>query len=331
MQSNVRGLLEGAFMSAIFLVLFLISFYTPLGFIAIMALPVPMTVYGYRHPLKQGLLTVLAAVLLTFVSAAGVAGVLISLPAALVGIGMGYIYRKKNNAGQALITGTVIGLVTVFISIGISLLFLQINPIDTAVTAMKKMTETMFQGMEAKLNASLQQLPQAQREGAQGHQITAMQERIKMMEQELIPMVSMIIPASLIGSSLLTALLNHVLSSRVLQRMGANAPALPAIRHLRFPRSVLYYYLIALIIPVFIGPVKYPFVRMAVMNISILLQYAIIIQGFAVFAYWAHKKNWRRAGLIVAGCIFLIPPFTFILTLIGILDAGLDLRGRFLQ
>lgn len=331
MQGNVRGLLEGAFMSAIFLVLFLISFYTPFGFIVIMALPVPMTVYGYRHSLKQGLLTVLAAVLLTLVSAAGVVGVLISLPAALVGLGMGYVYRKKNNAGQALITGTVIALVMTFISIGISLLFLQINPIDTAVTTMKKGIETMFQGVEAKLTTSLQQLPQAQREGEQGHQIMAMQERIKMMKQEILPMVSMIIPASLIGSALLTAFLNHVLSRRVLQRMGASAPALPAIRHLRFPRSVLYYYLIALIIPAFIDPVKYSFIRMAVMNVSILLQYALTIQGFAVFAYWAHQRNWKRAGLIMAGCIFLLPPFTFILTLIGIMDAGLDLRGRFLQ
>lgn len=330
MQSNVRGLLEGAFMSAIFLVLFLIAFYTPLGFIAIMALSVPLTIYGYRHPLKQGMLTLFVSVMLTFIFAS-IPGVLLSLPAAIVGLGMGYMYKKKDSAGQVLVTGTVLGLVMIFISVGLSLAFLQVNPIEAVNTAMKKTTESVFAGIEAQLSNSLQQLPGAQREGEQGRQLTASIKNMEVMKQQIITIVPMIIPASLIGSSLLTALLNHALSRRVLQRMGTSVPALPPIRHLRFPRSVLYYYLIALIIPGFIDPVKHSFLRTAVMNISVLLQFAMLIQGFAVFAYWAHKKQWKKAGLIVAGCIFLLPPFTFILTLIGILDAGLDLRGRFLQ
>lgn len=330
MQSSVRGLLEGAFMSAIFLVLFLIAFYTPFGFIAIVALSVPLTIYGYRHPLKQGMLTLFVSVMLTFIFAS-IPGVLLSLPAAIVGLGMGYMYKKKDSAVQVLVTGTVLGLITIFISVGISLAFLQVNPIEAVNTAMKKTVESVFQGIEAQLDNSFQQLPEAQREGAQGQQLAASKKSMDIMKQQIIAVVPIVIPASLIGSSLLTALLNHVLSRRVLQRMGMNVPALPPIRHLRFPRAVLYYYLIVLIIPGFIDPVKYSFLRTAVMNVSVLLQFAMLLQGFAVFAYWAHKKQWKRAGLIVAGCIFLIPPFTFILTLIGILDAGLDLRGRFLQ
>jgi len=68
-----------------------------------------------------------------------------------------------------------------------------------------------------------------------------------------------------------------------------------------------------------------------VLNVMIVLQLLFSVQALSFIAYWIYKRNLRKGLLIVPVILFLIPPFSYILLLIGVLDVGFNLRNRFFQ
>jgi uncharacterized protein YybS (DUF2232 family) len=75
----------------------------------------------------------------------------------------------------------------------------------------------------------------------------------------------------------------------------------------------------------------YRFLYMVVLNVMIVLQLLFSVQALSFIAYWIYKRNLRKGLLIVPVILFLIPPFSYILLLIGVLDVGFNLRNRFFQ
>ncbi|GEN34670.1 hypothetical protein ADA01nite_21300 [Aneurinibacillus danicus] len=330
MQSNVRAILEGAFMSAIFLVLFFAAFYTPLSVVAAFALPVPFSVYGYRHDARMGALTVFVAVVLSFLFAS-FPGLLLALPAAVMGLVMGIAYRHKKPAGHVLILGTVVELVFVFVSVGLIMAVMQTNPVDDMVRGMGQISNQVITDMQAQLDNSLKQLPGDQKNSAQAEQLVQFRESLENMKTQIPSLISAMIPGLLISSALFSSLINHVLFRRIAQRMGMQIQALPALHNLRFPRSILYYYLIVLVLFMIKDVQDYRFLYMVVLNVMIVLQLLFSVQALSFIAYWIYKRNLRKGLLIVPVILFLIPPFSYILLLIGVLDVGFNLRNRFFQ
>ncbi|ERI04849.1 hypothetical protein HMPREF0083_05927 [Aneurinibacillus aneurinilyticus ATCC 12856] len=327
-RSNVRAILEGAFMSAIFLVLFFVAFYTPLSVVAAFALPVPFSIYGYRHDTRMGVLTVLVAAILSFIFTS-FPGLLISLPAAVMGLVMGIAYRKQKSARYVLVLGMVTQLAFIFVSIGIVLAITQTNPVNDMIEGMGKLSNQMLTEMQGQVDHSIKQLPPEQQNGIQGKQLARVKESLESMKVQLPVLISAILPGLLISSSLLAALINHGLFRKVLQRMGTQIQALPALHNLRFPRSILYYYLIVLFLFMIPELHTYRFLYTVVLNVMIVLQLLFAVQALGFVAYWIHKRNVSKGLLILAVILFLIPPFTYILLLIGVLDVGFNLRNRF--
>ncbi len=330
MQSNVRAMLEGAFMSTIFLVLLLLTVYTPLSIVAAFALPVPFSLYGYRHDTKMGIITVSVAVMLSFIFTS-FPGLLLSLPAAVMGLVMGIAYKKKKPAGQVLVLGMLTELAFMFVSFALVIAIMQTNPVNDMIKGMQMMSNQVFTQMQAQVDQSINQLPPDQKNGAQGNQLRQMKESMESMKTQLPSIISSIIPTILITSSLLAALANHALFRRIAQRMGMQIQALPALHNLRLPRSVLYYYLIVLFLFMIKEIQDYRFLYMIVQNAMFLMPLLFSVQALGFFAYWIHRRNRSKGLLVLVVILFLIPPFSYILLLIGVLDVGFNLRNRFFQ
>jgi uncharacterized protein YybS (DUF2232 family) len=327
-QSNVRAILEGAFMSAIFLVLFFIAFYTPLSVIAAFVLPVPLSIYGYRHSVRMGALVVFVVIFLSFIFT-NFPGLFIALPAAVMGLIMGIAYRRKKPAGQVLILGTLTGLVLLFVSVGLAMLIVRMNPLADMIKGFHTLVNQMITDMQAQIDRSLSQIPANQRNDAQARQLLQTRESLEQMKVLATTFISAVIPGVLIFSSFISAFMNHVFFRRILKRMGIQIQALPALHDLRFPRLFLYYYLIALFLFMMKGLQSYHYLYMVVVNVMFLLQFLISIQALGFVAHWIHKRNVSKGLLIVAVILFLIPPFSYILLLVGVLDLGFNLRKRF--
>ncbi|WP_027415055.1 DUF2232 domain-containing protein [Aneurinibacillus terranovensis] len=314
MRNNVRELLEGAFMSAVFLILFLLTFYTPLGIASVFVLPVPLTLYAYRHSGKGRLVTFLAVMFLSFIFTS-FSGVTLALPAAVLGLVMGGAYRNRKPSGQVIILGTIVSLALFFISLTISIWIFHVNPIELAVNASKEAIK--------QIQAQMGAVVDGQRAAQPGQQ-----QSLQQLLQTVPGLMRMIIPSSAILYSLLSAVANHAISRRVLKRMGTLIQPLPPLRDLRFPRSILYYYFIVLLMLAVPAISQYGFLHAVAVNVNLLMIFAFLLQALSLVAALFYRKGWSKALLVVVVLIFLLSPFAYILILVGMIDVGFNLRNR---
>jgi len=145
--------------------------------------------------------------------------------------------------------------------------------------------------MQAQLDNSLKQLPGEQKNSAQAEQLVQFRESLENMKTQIPSLISAMIPGLLISSALFSSLINHVLFRRIAQRMGMQIQALPALHNLRFPRSILYYYLIVLVLFMIKDVQDYRFLYMVVLNVMIVLQLLFSVQALSFIAYWIYKRN----------------------------------------
>ncbi len=136
------------------------------------------------------------------------------------------------------------------------------------------------------------------------------------------------LPALLLLSSFAFAIVTHALSRRALGLMGIVAPAMSPLRNWMLPRSLIFYYLLALIVSYFIPADSNGFWSTVTANAVPILRFAFTVQAIAFFFYLADAKRWPRiAPVLIAIPLLLYPPFY----LIGLLDAAFPLRKYFVK
>jgi uncharacterized protein YybS (DUF2232 family) len=308
LQDRVRAMMEGALISGIFMVFMFMTIYTPLGLITALALPVPFTIYAARNGWRRSILVVAVSSILTILIGA-LPSVLSALFAGSLGTVMGSLYRSHKKASIAFIGGTLTNLVFFLLSLVASFYIFGINPITTLQEMMRQSFETSQSVIERFGQVDTKQVE---------------------MLMGMVDMIASLIPMLLIVGSAQFAFINHWISRKILQRLGTPAPGFPPFREWQWPKSVLFYYLAILVISMLVGVSRAEgWYVTALMNIKPIFDIMMMIQGLSFVFFFSHAKGWGRGLPIIAIILaFLFPPFPFILTLIGILDLGMNLRKR---
>ncbi|WP_158629881.1 DUF2232 domain-containing protein [Cohnella sp. AR92] len=141
--------------------------------------------------------------------------------------------------------------------------------------------------------------------------------------------ITKMLPAVLLLSSFMMAVITHVIARRGLGLMGIVVPGMSAMRNWMLPRSLIFYYLIALLLSFTISPDSTGFWSTVTANAVPVLQFAFTIQSMAFFFYLADVKKWNKAVPVTINVILLLifPPFYFI----GLLDAAFPIRKNFVK
>lgn len=131
------------------------------------------------------------------------------------------------------------------------------------------------------------------------------------------------IPFAMIVSSFMMAVITHALARPIMDSMGFSVPKLKPAREWMLPRSLIWYYLIGVIIEIFASGSKNSFLDMIAANLLPLLHICFMIQAFGFFFFLGHKRKWHPViPLLFAIPILLFPP----MRIIGILDLAFPLR-----
>ncbi|MEH7584161.1 DUF2232 domain-containing protein, partial [Priestia megaterium] len=104
----------------------------------------------------------------------------------------------------------------------------------------------------------------------------------------------------------------------------------PPFREFKLPKSILWYYLIALILsfPSF-NIEQGTFMYVAIINIVMGLQMLVVLQGISFIFYFSHQKGYAKAIPIVVTILALIIPIILqIVRILGIIDLGFNLRKQ---
>ncbi|MFC5703112.1 DUF2232 domain-containing protein [Cohnella faecalis] len=280
----------------------LLSLATPFSVITLFLLMVPFVVLFTA--LKPGafVLHLIPVFVLAFLLLGGYGAIAATLGFFFLipSIAMGYRYKKGASARSALVLGSIVILAQLLIEFTIFSIQFKLDLAAELASAMDTMLQRLQTGTLLPSNWT----------------------------SDMADSIVKGLPMLLLLSSFLFALIAHGLSRWALRSFGIQANALPEARTWRLPRSLVFYYLIALVASFFISADATGFWPVVVSNLVPLLQYAFIAQAIGFFFFLAHEKQWPKAvPILIAIPLILFPP----LYLIGLIDAVFPLRRYFVK
>lgn len=306
-MKSTQQVTEGAILLAVFTVLLLVTVYVPLlGGLVMFFLALPFIMYTAKYNWKAGLVFLLVAIFLTFITAT-----FMSIPLTLIfgttGVVIGYCFHKNKSRLSSLIAGTLVFLINVVIVYVISAIFFNINYVNEMVKTVQESLD-----MSVKMTEALGQ--------------TIDQKQLDQIQQNL-KLIPTLMPSLLVISSILVVFLVQLVSVPIMRRMRIHIPKWKPFRELMVPKSMLWYYLITMLASLLIKPSEGTFAFAAILNLLYILQIFIVFQGLSLVFYYCYQKGYSKAVPIVVTIVsFILPIGLYIVRILGIIDLGFDIR-----
>ncbi|WP_312470716.1 YybS family protein [Neobacillus sp.] len=306
-MKNVSKLTEGAILLAAFTVMLLITIYIPIiGSFLNMVLPLPFMLFSAKNSVKNIAAFFLAAIILSFI-AGSFLGLGFVLLYGAIGVVIGFMLQKNKSRTTILISSSLIfmaGLVTYYV---VSVSFLQVNIIHELMVALN----------EGVIN-SQDMLKTMGKED----QIELLNKKVKMIET--------LAPYFLIMLSIMGTFIIQWVNFPILKRFGVKVEPWGSFRNLSLPRSLLWYYLIAIGVDILVHPEQGTYLYTVVINARFILEMFLLFQGFAFIFYIFHQRSISKGfTFLLVILAFMISIIHYIILLLGIMDLGFDYRKRF--
>lgn len=281
--------------------LMLFSIMTPLNVLTLHVLLVPLLILLVVSDPMKSIMGIVALLIFPFLVLGG-AGLFLSLltlfyllPAAA----MAWQYRKEAGPGSAIIAG-IVAFIAVILALLLISYSLSFNLSDFMASAIKQ--DPVLMPMLLSIIGSEAEIDRA------------------------IRFIVSLIPATIIIFSVYTTVAAHWLGRKLLSRYDKPVPKLKPMKEWRLPRSIIWYYLILLLLDLFFAFQPGSTMEVMLLNALPLLSYALALQGVGFLFYTADAKGWNRV-LPVAGLV-LVPFIPQLIAWIGVLDMAFPLRSR---
>ncbi|OTX96385.1 hypothetical protein BK730_03265 [Bacillus wiedmannii] len=309
MMKNTKFITEGAALLAIYAMLLLISMYVPiLGRVVTFALPLPFILLTIRYRLSNTFVIFTAALFIT---------VIVSQPMnlvkttmfGLIGIVLGYMYKKQKKTIEILMAGTLAYL------IGIMLIY---------VASIKFFNIDLMKQMQNMLNESMAQSEKI---------VTAAGMPISKEQKELFAqfndVLQTLFPSLLVMVSVCFSWITVMISGSVLRKLKHDVKPWPKFKDIQLPKSIVWYYVIFILLSTFIKVEPTSYLHMVFSNLYVIFALLLVIQGLTFIAFLAHSKGFTKGIPIISFIVCMFIPMLFpLVTILGIIDLGISLRSK---
>ncbi|QWI19713.1 DUF2232 domain-containing protein [Bacillus wiedmannii] len=308
-MKNTKFITEGAALLAIYAMLLLISMYVPiLGRVVTFALPLPFILLTIRYRLSNTFVIFTAALFIT---------VIVSQPMnlvkttmfGLIGIVLGYMYKKQKKPIEILMAGTLAYL------IGIMLIY---------VASIKFFNIDLMKQMQNMLNESMAQSEKI---------VTAAGMPISKEQKELFAqfndVLQTLFPSLLVMVSVCFSWITVMISGSVLRKLKHDVKPWPKFKDIQLPKSIVWYYVIFILLSTFIKVEPTSYLHMVFSNLYVIFALLLVIQGLTFIAFLAHSKGFTKGIPIISFIVCMFIPMLFpLVTILGIIDLGISLRSK---
>ncbi|WP_142399415.1 YybS family protein [Bacillus wiedmannii] len=308
-MKNTKFITEGAALLAIYAMLLLISMYVPiLGTVVTFALPLPFILLTIRYRLSNAFVIFTAALFIT---------VIVSQPMnlvkttmfGLIGIVLGYMYKKQKKPVEILMAGTLAYL------IGIMLIY---------VASIKFFNIDLMKQMQNMLNESMAQSEKI---------VTAAGMPISKEQKELFAqfndVLQTLFPSVLVMVSVCFSWITVMISGSVLRKLKHDVKPWPKFKDIQLPKSIVWYYVIFILLSTFIKVEPTSYLHMVFSNLYVIFALLLVLQGLTFIAFLAHSKGFTKGVPIISFIVCMFIPMLFpLVTILGIIDLGISLRSK---
>lgn len=306
---NIHRLTEGAILLAAFTILLLMTLYVPvLGTVVNFFIALPFMMFSTRNNRKESFVFLIASLLLSLI-----AGSLLALPLTLAygltGIIIGDFIRNKKSKQAAFIAGSITFLINLVIQYMISIVFFNMDIIKESIQLLRESIDQFI-----KIMTNLAQEPN---------------EKIIQQFYAGIDLIEILTPTIFVLTAFSIVFIIQSVSYPILKRFGIGVVDGEHFRNFKLPKSMVYYFLIALLANLIFRPESGGYVHLALSNIVFILLLLIVVQGLSFIWYISYQKKLSKAiPIIVTIATFLMPLILYIVWILGIMDLGFDLRKK---
>ncbi|MBE7125318.1 YybS family protein [Bacillus mycoides] len=308
-MKNTKFITEGAALLAIYAMLLLISMYVPiLGKVVTFALPLPFILLTIRYRLSNAFIVFTAALFIT---------VIVSQPMnlvkttmfGLIGIVLGYMYKKRKKPVETLMAGTLVYL------IGIMLIY---------VASIKFFNIDLMKQMQNMFNESMAQSEKI---------VTAAGMPISKEQKELFTqfndVLQTLFPSLLVMVSVCFSWITVMISGSVLRKLKHDVIPWPKFKDIQLPKSIVWYYVIFILLSTFIKVEPTSYLHMVFSNLYVIFALLLVLQGLIFIAFIVHSKGFTKGVPIISFIVCMFIPMMFpLVTILGIIDLGISLRSK---
>ncbi|MGG5783817.1 YybS family protein [Bacillus albus] len=306
-MKNTKFITEGAALLAIYAMLLLISMYVPiLGTVVTFALP--FILLTIRYKISNAFVIFTAALFIT---------VIVSQPMnlvkttmfGLIGIVLGYMYKKQKKPVEILMAGTLAYL------IGIMLIY---------VASIKFFNIDLMKQMQNMFNESMAQSEKIV--NAAGMPISKEQKELFAQFNDVL---QTLFPSLLVMVSVCFSWITVMISGSVLRKLKHDVIHWPKFKDIQLPKSIVWYYVIFILLSTFIKVEPTSYLHMVFSNLYVIFALLLVLQGLTFIAFLAHSKGFTKGVPIISfiACMF-IPMLFPLVTILGIIDLGISLRSK---
>ncbi|WP_169864720.1 YybS family protein [Sutcliffiella halmapala] len=305
---KTKNITEGAVLLGVFILLLLVTLFIPfVGLVTLCGLIIPFVIYTIRNGWKSGLWFIVIANLLSMLFFTPVI-LLLCIPVSTAGVVMGYFFSKNSNRYAVLGAGTGVYLLNLLLGYIVTIVIFNID-------IMEMVKESAEQSViSAELLASTLGKQNAE-------------EAMEQVQQTMDGFIYLM-PSFLVTIAFVFAFISQWVSVIVLKRLKIEVNAFPPFRELVLPKSLLWYYLIVLLLSLSL-PEEGTTLYLAIVNLSFILMLLMTIQGLSFLFFICYEKKIPKAiPIMVLIFSFLLSPLLYIIRMIGIIDIGFNLRKR---
>ncbi|MFE0506060.1 YybS family protein [Peribacillus butanolivorans] len=306
-MNSGRRIAEGGALLALYCILLFITVHVPIvGIFTLFFLPIPFILVTNKQKISWALGYLFVASLLSILIAT-----ILSVPMTLLmgatGITIGYFLKKDKPMAPMFISAVLVFLGGILLIYAASVLVFDINYIEKSRVMLEESIDSSVGIMESFDQASTEQIEKRMHES--------------------IDLLNTLMPSLFVVTSVIMVLLIFFAAHPILKRFSDKTLKWPHFRDLRLPKSLLWYYLITMLLALFVNTDKNSFVYMAITNLFFILQFFILIQGYSLVFYISHVKSWTKAiPILIVVASLLHPIFITIIRFLGIIDLGFPFR-----
>lgn len=308
-MKSTRFITEGAALLAIYAILLLISMYVPiLGAVVTFALPLPFILLTVRHKLSNVLVIFVAALFITVVVSQPIS-LIKTVMFGLIGVVLGYMYKKGKKPVEILIAGTLAYLIGIMLIYVGSIKFFNID--------LMKQMQNMFSESMAQSEKIV---------SAAGMPISKEQKELL---GQFNDMLQTLFPSLLVMVSLCFSWITVMISGSVLRKLKYDITAWPKFKDIQLPKSIVWYYVIFILLSTFMKVEPTSYLHMVFSNLYVIFAMLLVFQGLTFIAFVAHRKGFTKGVPIISFIVCMFIPMLFpLVTILGIIDLGISLRSK---
>lgn len=314
---RTQAVAEGALLAVLTALLALTGIYIPLlNIVTNLVWTIPIILVTVRHGLPTGFMSLTVAGLLIFLLSSPVTAVFMVIMFGGIALVYGYAFHKKIKPGMTLLAGAVTVIISFLAASVFSFLVTGINPLDIA-TLMKESLDATI--------ALYRDLGFFDRYGAEG----VTEESTRQTMQAYMQTIALFVPAIVVMYGLMTALINYIISQRILLRLKADVPRPTPLIYWRLPWWTVWGFIAGFGANLAGSYLQNQLLVMIGSNIVMVYSPVLCILGFSVACFFLNKyfkgQQVYRFFLILF-IIFFFRIAVYVLAVMGLADLLFNYR-----